>query len=276
MQDIPFDLRPGEPAFVVVRGDAGEGRPLSVLVDTGAATPFDLLVAPQAAARSGGRVGAVIPTASTVIGGARVAFRSYRMPQFRLGTAQLRDVRAGVSDAVAAFAAKAGRPIDVILGPRFLSTRTVSIDYAHRRANFAATMPTGAGTPFTLAPAYPLALVRVRLNGTGPYLMVLDTGASTSVVDPQVAAAAGMRGGGTIPVAGAGGVAGTARAVRTRISFAGRTASSSIAVADLIAPLRQSSGAPIDGILGADWFAGTRLTLDGPGKRAWVEIPRAR
>lgn len=289
-QDIPFDVQAGQPPFVIVEAQAGDRGPLAVLIDTGAAAPFDLLITPEAARR----VGAVpvlappagqaeVPPAQaapvpTGIGDAQIVFRPQRLASLSLGPIRLSDVSAGVTTAVSELARQVGRPIDAIVGHRFLAGRIIAIDYGARRIDFSASPPRGQPIQFTLAPERPLTLVRATLNGKGPFLFALDTGASVTLIPPATAKAAGLEGGTQVALAGAGGEAGGgATLVRTRIVLEGYARDGrSVAIADVLEPIRAAAGAPIEGVLGADFLAGARITIDYRTHRLWIQGPRKR
>jgi len=273
LDSIPFEM-PNQVPFVVMDARAG-AVPARVLLDTGNAAPFGMIVSPAFA----GRASMVVDdsparAAAAHVGDGAVAFRSARLARFALGPIALDDVSVGVSGAVDAVARQMGSPIDAILGHRFVAGRTIAIDYARRRVDLAAAAgPAAAAIGFTLAPARPVTLVRATINGRGPFLMVLDSGASTTLISPETAAAAGVEAAQAAQLGGAGGVsAGGARLGRARISLGHLTRDGQpVAVADALGPLRAVAGAPIDGVIGADMFGTGRITLDYGTNRFWFE-----
>jgi hypothetical protein len=146
------------------------------------------------------------------------------------------------------------------------------IDYRGRTVDFTA-RPGRAGRAidFTIAPSRPLTLVHVTINGRGPFLMALDTGASTTLLSPALAAAAGVATNQTAQLGGAGGTtAGGARVGQARIRLGNITRDGqTVAVADVLGPIRQVAGAPIEGVLGADMFRSGRITIDYGSNRLW-------
>ncbi len=127
--------------------------------------------------------------------------------------------------------------------------------------------------PFTIAPSRPLTLVHVTVNGRGPFLMALDTGASTTLLSPALARATGVEAGQTAQLGGAGGTtAGGARVGRAHLRLGSLTRDGQpVAVADVLGPIRQVAGAPIEGVLGADMFGSGRITIDYGSNRLWFE-----
>ncbi|MBV9882960.1 MAG: retropepsin-like domain-containing protein [Sphingomonadaceae bacterium] len=275
---IPFDT-PNRMPFVVMEARVAAGTPARVLLDTGNAAPVAMLVSPALAARAGlapSNDGAARPAVG--LGDAATGYRSARLSRIAIGALTFDDLEVGVSGAVDAVSRQLGSNVDAILGHRFVEGRTVSIDYGRHLVDFdAGAGPAAQATPFTLAPARPLTLVRVTINGRGPFLMVLDSGASTSLVSPETAATAGIDAGQNAQLGGAGGtVAGGARLGRARITLGGLTRDGQpVAVADVLGPIRAAAGAPIDGVLGADLFGSGRITLDYATNRFWYEENRA-
>lgn len=133
----------------------------------------------------------------------------------------------------------------------------------------------------------PYFLVDAKINGRGPYVLLIDTGASTTVVTPKVAAelgtaerlenarARGVQGSSadvqsrvrvdTLTILGAGGGAGGGTGVELR-----NVRTLSIDLAKLQAAL----GTKLDGILGYPAFADVVLTLDYPARQ--VRVSRGR
>lgn len=276
---IPFDQPNGIP-FVVMEARIGDDLPARVLLDTGTAAPFQLVLSPAMAERAGAVAEPEEAVASSgAIGDAAVAFRPARLARFSLGPVSLRDVRAGISPAVDAVARQLGMPVDAIVGHHFVAGRTIAIDYVRHEVDFAAAPgPAAAATPFALAPGRPLTLVRVLINGRGPFTFVLDTGASITLLSPATAAAAGVAPGEVARLGGAGGAAmGGARIGRANLTLGGLSRDGQpVAVADVIGPVAAAAEAPLDGVLGADFFRSGRIILDYGGNRLWFEEAEAR
>jgi len=203
-----------------------------------------------------------------------VSIRPASVAGFSLGPIRLVQASAGVSTLIEAVSRQLGQPIDGIIGHRFVDGRTIAIDYGRRTVDF--TARTGAARQaigFTIAPSRPLTLVQVTINGKGPFLMALDTGASTTLLSPALARAVGVETTQNVPLGGAGGTtAGGARVGQARIRLGNLTRDGQrVAVADVLAPIRQVAGAPIEGVLGADMFRSGRITIDYGSNRLWFE-----
>jgi aspartyl protease len=273
LDSVPFEM-PDRIPFVVMEARAGT-VPARVLLDTGNAAPFAMIVSPALAARAAAVIeDAPARRAAAAVGDGAVAIRPARLARFTLGPVALDDVAVGVSPAVDAVARQVGSPIDAILGHHFVAGRTIAIDYGRRRVDLAAAPgPAARAIGFTLAPARPVTLVRATINGRGPFLMALDSAASTTLISPATAAAAGVEAAMPAQLGGAGGTsAGGARLGRARIVLGGLSRDGQpIAVADALGPLSAVAGAPIEGIIGADLFGAGRITLDYGTNRLWFE-----
>jgi predicted aspartyl protease len=272
---IPFDMPNGIP-FVVMEGRIGAaGVPARVLLDTGAGAPFDIMISPGLAARAG----AIAETGDALaapgaVGDQAVSIRPARVAHFSLGPIRLGNVSAGISPLLDSVSRQLGAPVDAIVGHRFIAGRTIAIDYVRREVDFTAQAGSaGAAIGFTVAPRRPLTLVRVTINGHGPFLMALDTGASTTLLSPALAEAVGVRAETRAQLGGAGGTtAGGARlgSASIRLGTIVRDGQS-VAVADVLGPIRAVAGADVHGVLGADFFRTGRIIIDYGGSRLWFE-----
>ena len=272
---IPFEM-PAAAPFVIMEARVGrDNLPVRLLLDTGNAAPYDLLISPGLAARAGAAAdAAAAPGRGAGVGDGAIAIRSARLAGLSLGPIALGDAAVGVSGALDAVSRQLGTRVDGVVGHRFVAGRTISIDYVGRQVDFTA----AAGRPeaaiaFTVAPGRPLTLVRAGINGRGPFLMALDSAASTSLLSPAAAAAAGVDADQAARLGGAGGmVAGGARLGRARMTLGTLTRDGQpVAVADIVGPLRAAAGAEIDGVLGADFFRTGRITIDYGRNLLWFE-----
>jgi predicted aspartyl protease len=111
-------------------------------------------------------------------------------------------------------------------------------------------------------------MIPVRL-GSRPARFALDTGASITVIAPQVAAECGIETTSSPNLTGGGAVAVTAAAcVIPELSIGGvRLSSVRTAAAEFLGMLSQAIGTPIDGILGSNVLRRFRLTIDCPKRR---------
>ena len=277
---VPFEM-PNNIPFVVMEARIGAGsQPARVLLDTGNGAPYDILISPGLAVRVGAvTAGGEAQRATGAVGDAAVSIRPASVAGFAIGPVRLRQVDAGISTLIDAVSRQIGQPIDGIVGHRFVAGRTISIDYGRRKVDFSAHVGRSAGAvSFTIAPSRPLTLVRVTINGRGPFLMALDTGASTTLLSPALARAAGVIATQAVQLGGAGGTsANGARIGQAQVRLGGLTREGQmVAVADVLEPIRQAAGAPIEGVLGADMFRSGRITIDYGNNRLWFEESRTR
>jgi hypothetical protein len=159
-----------------------------------------------------------------------------------------------------------GRQVDGILGSRFFAWAglAVTIDYPNQALCLdedprnAAPLP--PGIPLHIANCYPL--VPVHLDDTGPYLFLLDTGASLCVVSPEVARIL------ELPVGPAGIARGATSDIASRTSRLGRLSVGDTHTEDLkvivmdCSGVTENAGVQVDGYLGHDWLKRFVVTID--------------
>lgn len=269
---IPFDVISPDVPMLLVPAEADAGEALTVVVDTGATPPFPLIVSEALAKRLGLELEATETAPVPAIGSRAPTLRKTRLPRFVMGPVTLTDAPAIATEAVDRLSASIGRPVDAIVGYAFLRDRTFSIDYAAKRIDFTADPgPGDAAVTFTLGPNKPVMVVSATVNGKGPFAMELDTGAMASSATPALADRVGIaaRGGGTMM--GPGGAVPVQYGL-ANIGFAGRIAEAQqFAISSAIERIAQETGAPVEGIIGARFFAGTRITISYPESKLWVE-----
>lgn len=187
MDVVPFETPSAQIPFVLMEARVNDERIARVLLDTGAAAPFAVMISPELARLSGAvRDGGSDAPSTGALGAAPVGFQSARLAEFRLGPIRLRDVSAGVTSALDAVSRQLGTRVDAIVGQRFVEGRTISIDYGAHQVDFAAAAgPPGAAVPFALAPKRPLTMIEVMLNGRGPFALALDTGRARHCFRPR-------------------------------------------------------------------------------------------
>ncbi|WP_158266465.1 aspartyl protease family protein [Allosphingosinicella deserti] len=274
-EPIRFRFAPNAPVLLAEGRIGAERRRVSVVIDTGATAHFPLFLSADLAARLKLRPSSeVFPFDSTAIGPERQSYRTARLDRFELGAVRLDDVDVAIAPLVDRLGQALRRRVDVIVGQQFLEGRTVSIDYRARRLDLDAVPPAEPAIPFRFAPAKKLMLVEARVNGAGPFVFEIDTGSSGTVLSPRAAEQARVvrRGeglqhgaGGTIKVGIGSG----------EVAFAGaRRTLPGIAISDALTAISTASGTRIDGILGTDFFAGTRLTIAYPDSRLWLSEQR--
>src|SRR5439155_354409 len=171
---------------------------VTLLLDTGATETF---LTPETATRVGLRPPADAPKrTATVIGGRQVGFPLVQLATLAVGDAVVANLEVGI---LASF--PNAPPVDGILGGSFLQHFTLTLDYATRRLRLVAPDPwRPAPPPSTVAPAggrraVPLHLVGTRvvvravLNRQDPVTLLLDTGATQTMLTPEAATRVGLR-----------------------------------------------------------------------------------
>jgi predicted aspartyl protease len=118
----------------------------------------------------------------------------------------------------------------------------------------------------------PLVLVKVRVNGKGPYTFFVDTGATVTVVGVPLARAL------KLPVSDA-----PVRAIGAGGRFAAQASYAAISLGDIrqdrvqvgivdLAPIRGAVG-PVDGVIGYNFLRPYRVIIDYPGHELCLETP---
>lgn len=140
----------------------------------------------------------------------------------------------------------------------------------------AAVAPARAATtcvPTTISSAStPETLVKVHINGMGPYTFFVDTGATVSIVSSTLArklhlppSAAVVHG------VGAGGLFST-RAARVSITV-GTLSQDNVLVSVFDVSQIEAALGPVDGALGYNFLKAYRVTIDFPDNRLCLEDP---
>jgi predicted aspartyl protease len=271
MDAIPFEFgTPGLP-LIVVPVEVASREQVHAVVDTGAIAPFALFMSEGLAARLKLSLSApVVPKNSVALGPNAVTYRTARLSRFRFGPVELRDVEIAVSPVLDLLNGHLTKKADVIVGQHFLKGRVVSIDYRARSIDLTAAIPTTA-KPVPMRPGNPFILVDAKLNGRGPFTMEIDTGATVTNLSPASARRSGVAARGSVTAHGAGGTL-PAKIGRATIAFGPfRKKAQQVAILDGLERISAAARTPVDGIIGASLFYGTRLTIDYPGSRLWVE-----
>ena len=268
MDSIPFDM-PANIPFVVMEAYSA-ASPLTVLLDTGAAAPFDVIISPRAAEATGAASKTTGHHVAQGVSGAKAAVTPVTLPSFRLGPVMLTNASAAIHPGLEQVSAKVGRPIDALVGANFLRGRVVSINYDTRQVDFQATPAASVPELATFAQKRPLLLVKVKVNGEGPFVLALDTGASHSLLSASAAERLALKPTGTLPVTGAGGVLETQMAQAT-IRFGAAEQKVTVLVSGAVDQIAAAAGSPLDGVLGADIFGRGTLTIDYAKGRVWSE-----
>ncbi len=269
---IPFEYVSPQAPLIAVEGRLGpKDKRSRIVVDTGATAPFAVFLSPEKARALGLSLSEEItPGATTAIGGGPQTYRTGTLPSVAIGPVRLAQTPVAVVPMIDEMSRQAGQPIGGIIGYQFLRNQRVSIDYGKRRIDLAAPTIGAGGTPFALAARKPIILVETMVNGTGPFVFEIDTGATITSLSPETAQKAHVAATGEGTLGGAGGSVavkrGDAQIKVGDIAFDLRN----VTVTDSLAGISQAAGSPVDGILGLDYFYRTKLTIDYPASTVWI------
>ena len=132
------------------------------------------------------------------------------------------------------------------------------------------------GIRFRIDGSRPLLIVKVCVNGKGPFNFILDTGASLSVISPEVLKRAGP--GGPLRSAKAFGATGSTDVKLTRI---GQLRIGTVAIADIevavmdLDALSRTTRRKLGGIIGYNVLRRYRITIDYPKGVLFLRRPRS-
>jgi predicted aspartyl protease len=217
----------------------------------------------------------------------RVASGAGRALEVRLGRADMvsvgaavaKDVAIIVTDELRRIGRAIGHPIAGNLGHSFLGGFRMGVDYAAGMLELLSedepedTRPARAELEFHLAhPSKPLIMIPVGVGGRMAQF-ALDTGASISVISPEIADRCAIETTNMPNLTGGGGLAVTAAAGVIAELAVGEVKLSQVhvAVAEFIDMLSDAIGTRIDGILGANVLRRFRLVIDYPRQRLRLE-----
>jgi predicted aspartyl protease len=278
LSEVGFRLAGAETPLILVPTHVNGRGPYEFILDTGAGIS---LITPRLAeelgiAASGAREG------RGAVGRGPVAMA--RVEALAVGAAHGGGMTVGIAADLERIGAAVGHRIEGDIGYDFLKAFRLTIDYRRRvvrlapggpQSGFAVTGPGSsahAEVPFRLAaPAKPLVLVPAFVNGRGPHTFVLDTGASATVLSPELAAALRIETAAAEPMTGNGGML-QATLGRASSLTVGEAALQDVAVmvSDSLADLGGVVGTPLDGILGYNFLRHFRVTLDYPVSTLWL------
>ncbi|HEY0395612.1 MAG TPA: retropepsin-like aspartic protease [Candidatus Elarobacter sp.] len=125
--------------------------------------------------------------------------------------------------------------------------------------------------PAQLASAsYPVLLVKVRVNGRGPYTFFVDTGATVTIVNTSLARRLHLA---PLPVSVQGIGAGGAFSTRASVASidVGDAHQDRVLVATYDLSQINAAVGPTDGGLGYNFLKAYRVTIDYPGRRVCFE-----
>jgi predicted aspartyl protease len=265
---------------VLVHAMLNHQEPVTLLLDTGATRT---LLTPDMARRLGISPELDAPRSPMVmLGGQQEEMPLVRLASLAVGDAAVEDLQVGV------FTALPHAPfIDGLLGGDFLKHFTLRLDYAQSRLQL---IPQDTpNTPSRLATSPPAAvlstmpaevidnhiLVQAMLNHTEPVTLLLDTGASHTMLTPETARRAGLRPTPHRPM-GRLKVVGGQQVQFPLVPVAALAMGEAVVKNLQVGLLATFPGTrPVDGLLGGDFLEHFTLTLDYSAKRLQLTPARS-
>jgi predicted aspartyl protease len=192
-----------------------------------------------------------------------------------VGEARAESIRVGITDRIPKCVGARGA-----LGYEFLKSFVLTVDY---KSNVVTLSTPGeerdrgrswqAEIPLRLARQdRPVLLVDVVINARETCPFILDTGASQTVVSPELARRTGIGGQEVNSLVGVGGATPGSVGILKSLSVGDASLRDvQVVVADIFSPLRQALDTPFDGILGFNFLSEFRLKLDYPNETILFE-----
>jgi predicted aspartyl protease len=274
LEKTPFQLAGGRNPLILLPASVNEKGPYDFVLDTGAST---CLLTPNTASLAGIKTQSE-QDALGAGGGVKVALG--RAATIAVGSAAQQNLQVALTTEIDRIAAAVGANIDGVLGFNYLKDFRFTLDYQRNTLllqKSAERAPGGQSTdeapvPFRLAaPAKPLILVDVLANGEGPFSFAVDTGASRTMVHPDIAKRLSM------PVVDAGhGTAGGGQIKLSSSRLGSLTVGHvtvkdhAVGVGDFLNLLSIMLGERLDGIVGYNFLRQFLVTIDYP--RAALEF----
>jgi predicted aspartyl protease len=272
--EVEFRLVGGENPLILIPAMVDDHGPYAFILDTGAGTS---LLSPRLA----GELGLVAAGSREGTGAAgKVTVALGNVTSIAIGGARRGPMAVAITAEVDRIGAAVGAHIDGDVGYDFLKDFRVTIDYRKRTVRLAqgAYDVTGAGpgraeVAIRLAhPTKPLVMVPTFVNGRGPYAFVVDTGASATVLSPELADTLGIERAGSSPMTGAGGtLMSTAGCVKSLVVGTALLEDLAVMVSDFLGTIGQALGTKVDGVVGYNFLRRFRVTIDYPNNALWLE-----
>jgi predicted aspartyl protease len=194
-----------------------------------------------------------------------------RVKSISIGEAKAEDVQVGITKEIPKCVGALGA-----LGYNFLKGFVLTVDYESNllmlsspsdETSQARSMQTDV--PLRLAkPGRPILLVNVLINSQETYPFILDTGASQTIVSPELAQRMGIGGTSADSIIGVGGAIQSAVGLLMSLSIGEATLSNvPVIVADIFSSLSQAVGTKFDGVLGFNFLSKFKIEIDYPNGR---------
>lgn len=269
-QAVPFETIHNH---LLVRVVLNQRDTVTMVLDTGASHTF---VTPATARRLGLSPTARTPRLTTrIVGGRELHLPFVRLATMAVGHAALENVLVGVTD----FLPDAPL-LDGILGENFLASFTMTLDYTHSRLwltarNAARPLPApsrpGSRSILPVQMGKGPILVRALVNRREPVMLLLDTGATHTILTPKAAQRAGITptaAAPTLTLIRADGQHQAVPFVQVPTLTVGEAAVRNLSVG-ITTVLPHIPG--VDGLLGVDFLAQFTVTLERTKGELWLD-----
>ncbi|HEX8845017.1 MAG TPA: aspartyl protease family protein [Pyrinomonadaceae bacterium] len=271
--EVRFRLAGGAQPLVIVPASVNGDGPHQFILDTGAGVS---LLTPEFARRLNV---AVTGSKEGAGAGGKVTVSLGTVESLSVGQARVENLQVGITDELSRIGAAIGAKIDGNIGYNYLKAFRLTLDYQKQTLQLARAGQEGDGTQtragmkFKLAhTAKPLILVPVFLNGAGPYIFALDTGASTTVLSHEVAQIQGIKTTAIPNMTGAGGtMKGAVGVVNSLALGEARREQMQVVISDFLEMLGKIVATKLDGIIGYNYLKEFRVTIDYPNETLRLE-----
>jgi len=270
--DIHFRLVGGDQPLIVIPARFNDSEPILCALDTGAS---HAMLLPEIAARLGIRAES---THQAQGAGGPIQIQMGKARTIALGEAEVSDVSVIMTEDFRRIGGAIGLPLGGNIGHNVLDRFRLTVDYAAAKITLETPdeptprHPARAELTFTLAhPSKPLLMIPVEIHDR-PYRFALDTGASTTVISPDVARECEVDTTVIPDMTGGGGTVTASSALLRSLAIGhARISRVRVAVADFVDMLSEVTGTRIDGILGTNVLRRFRVTIDYPAKSLRLE-----
>lgn len=264
--NVKFHLAGGAQPLILLPVHLNGAGPLQFILDTGAGTS---LLSTELAARL-----QIKPTGTkeAQTAGGKVAVGLAQVETMSLGEISAENLEVAIVD-LSQISRTIGSPVDGDLGYNFFRHFSVTINYHACQLRLCDPKRVSgidrdavAHIPMRLAaPAKPLILVDALVNGRGPFPFAVDTGTSTSVISPELAAQLEISGGAAASVTGGAGQMQLRGGSLSSLQIgAAKIQDLPVLIGPFLAVLSQAAGSHLDGIIGYNFLRNYKVTIDYP------------
>ena len=279
MRSMACRGEPMSPNFTIIRVQTTETQPFILLptyvngkgpfgfvLDTGAAMSVLTKELADAIGVKGTEVKEALGAA-----GQRIEVPLGRVDSISIGKSNAENIQVGITTELPKCIGARGA-----LGYNFLKGFVVTIDYESNLLTLASpgdetsqARAMQAYVPLRLAkPDRPILLVDVLVNARETYQFILDTGASQTIVSPEMAQRMGIGGTTADSIIGVGGATPSSVGISTSLSIGEASLSNvTVIIADIFSGLSKAVGAKFDGILGFNFLSRFKIEIDYPNER---------